>query len=132
MRKLKLFALVGALVMVFSACNKDDEFSIIGKWNVDKTTLTYSLNGVPFGEPEVSTNDGWIEFKSGGTGIDDYGDEFTWTLSGNDLTITYEQETFTLKLTTKEKEKVVGEMTESYTESNITVEVKMVIELSKL
>lgn len=132
MKKLKLFAFIGLLAMVFTACEKDDEFTIVGKWNIDKTTLSLTLNGVPLGEDEVTLNDGWVEFESDGTGVDDTNETFNWTLSGSDLTITYVDETMVLKLTTKEKNKVVGEYSESYTEDGLTIAMKMVIELRRL
>jgi hypothetical protein len=132
MKKLKLFAFIGLLAMVFTACEKDDDFTIVGKWNVDKTTISASLNGIPLGEDEVTLNDGWIEFNNGGTGIYDDNGTFNWTLSGSNLTITDPEETIVLKLTKMEKNKVVGEYTDSYTEGDLTVNVKMVIELSRL
>jgi hypothetical protein len=132
MRKLRLLAFVGALAIIFSACEKDEDFTIVGKWNVDKTTISLSLNGIPLGEDEVSVNDGWIEFKSGGTGIYDDSGTFNWTLSGSNLTITDPEETIVLKLTKMEENKVVGEFSESYTEDGLTVTMKMVIELSRL
>jgi len=110
---------------------------IVGKWNIDKITSTIYVDGVllqipGFTNPTVQTNLGWIEFKEGGSGVDDVGDTFTWTLSGDNLTVTDDDGSFTMKLTTKEDEKIVGEWTETEIEDGVEWSVKMEIEMSKM
>jgi hypothetical protein len=142
MKALKFFAFVGIFALMFSSCNKDDEFSIVGKWNIDKVTTTMFINGVQFGDPDIDTNDGWIQFNSDKTGVEQDGDTFTWSLIGDNLTITWNDPdedqipTMTLKLTTKEAKKVVAEgsftMEDEWEGQAITLTVTMVIELSKI
>lgn len=114
---------------------------MVGKWNIDKISTTVFFAGTQVNQ-EVETNQGWIQFNSGGTGVDDSGYTFKWTLSGDNLTITYDDadeyeiSSFTFKLTTKTLQKVVAEATfeESYeVEGQVyTVSVNLILELSKL
>lgn len=84
-------------------------------------------------EVDSPENDlGWIEFKDGGTGTDNEGGDFTWTLSSNKLTVVSEEETLNITLTTKEKKKLVGEVSETFTEEGVTYTAKTIIELSKM
>lgn len=89
MKKLRIFAFIGIIAMLFSACSKDEEFTIIGIWNVDKVTTTYYEDGVVV-ETETELNAGKFEFKNDGVGIITVEGQpvaFTYTLSGNSLTI---------------------------------------------
>lgn len=139
MKKIRFAMLFVSLALLLLGCSKDDEFSILGKWNVDKITMEY-YQGSSLLESTTSIdspeNDlGWVEFKDGGTGIDNNQEEFTWTLSGNKLTIVNPEQTLVITLTTKEKKKLVGYMTETsetYTEEGVTYTVKMITELSKM
>ncbi|MFO8020817.1 MAG: lipocalin family protein [Perlabentimonas sp.] len=134
MKKFKLFALVGAFAMLFSACSKDD-ISIVGKWNIDKMTfeMTMVVDGETQTETGAETNQGWIEFKSGGTGIDDAGDSFTWTLSGDKLTISEDgEDPLTMTLTTLTEDKIVGEWTDQEVWQGVDVTTDITIELTKL
>lgn len=128
MKNLKLFAVLGAFVLLFSSCEKEDAF-LIGKWNVDKLTYSFTFMGVPFTETE--TNVGWIEFKSGGSGVDNEGGTFTWSFSDDKLTITDDEATFTMKLTTKEKKKIVGEWSQTETIEGFEITMNFVIEMTK-
>jgi len=136
MRKLRLFTLVAAVALMFTACSDDDDFSVVGKWNIVKETLTVysgtSATGTPL-ETHTETQDlGWVQFNSDGTGIDNYDYSFTWTLKGDKLTINQDGEDVTLTLTTKDGSRMVGYYQETYTEENITVTVKLVIEFAKV
>ena len=141
MKTLKFLAFVGILALAFTSCKKEEEFTFVGKWNVDKVTTTAFLNGQQV-HHEEETNQGWIQFFSGNTGVDDDGGTFQWSLSGDNLTITFddpdegEMASFTFKLTTKTLQKIVAESTfeESYEiEGQVyTVSVNLILELSKL
>ena len=141
MKTLKFLAFVGILTLAFTSCKKEEEFTLVGKWNVDKVTTTAFLNGQQV-HHEEETNQGWIQFFSGNTGVDDDGGTFQWSLSGDNLTITFddpdegEMASFTFKLTTKTLQKIVAESTfeESYEiEGQVyTVSVNLILELSKL
>lgn len=141
MRALKFLAFIGVIVLAFTSCKKEEEFTMVGKWNIDKISTTVFFAGTQVNQ-EVETNQGWIQFNSGGTGVDDSGYTFKWTLSGDNLTITYDDadeyeiSSFTFKLTTKTLQKVVAEATfeESYeVEGQVyTVSVNLILELSKL
>jgi hypothetical protein len=74
MKALKFFAFVGIFALMFSSCKKDDEFTIVGKWNIDKVTTTMFINGLQFGDPDIVTNDGWIQFNSDKTGVEQDGE----------------------------------------------------------
>ena len=141
MKTLKFLAFVGILALAFTSCKKEEEFTFVGKLNVDKVTTTAFLNGQQV-HHEEETNQGWIQFFSGNTGVDDDGGTFQWSLSGDNLTITFddpdegEMASFTFKLTTKTLQKIVAESTfeESYEiEGQVyTVSVNLILELSKL
>ena len=141
MKTLKFLAFVGILALAFTSCKKEEEFTLVGKWNVDKVTTTAFVNGQQV-HHEEETNQGWIQFFSGNTGVDDDGGTFQWSLSGDNLTITFddpdegEMASFTFKLTTKTLQKIVAESTfeESYEiEGQVyTVSVNLILELSKL
>ena len=141
MKTLKFLAFVGILALAFTSCKKEEEFTLVGKWNVDKVTTTAFLNGQQV-HHEEETNQGWIQFFSGNTGVDDDGGTFQWSLSDDNLTITFddpdegEMASFTFKLTTKTLQKIVAESTfeESYEiEGQVyTVSVNLILELSKL
>lgn len=135
MKKIRFAMLFGMLALLLLGCSKDDEFSIIGKWNIDKITMSYYQGSTlvqTYSQVDSPENDlGWVEFKDGGTGVDNENGTFTWTLSGNNLTVVSENETLDLKLTTKEKKKLVGEATQTITEENVTYTLKTVIELSR-
>jgi hypothetical protein len=142
MKVLKFFAFVGIFAMMFASCKKEDEFTIVGKWNVDKVTTTVFINGNQFGDPDIDTNDGWIQFNSDKTGVTDDGETFTWSLSGDNLTITWNDPdedqipSLLLVLKTKEAKRVVAEgeftMEDDWEGQTIILTVKMVIELSKI
>lgn len=121
--------------MLFSACSKDDDFSIVGKWNVDKTTfdITMVIDGQTQTITDEETDEGWIEFKSDGSGVHVDGDTFNWTLSDDKLTITEEDDySFTMTLTTMTDNKVVGEWTEVEEMEGVEATMDITIELSRM
>lgn len=124
MKKMKLFAFLFAITLVFSGCSKDLEDMIVGKWNIDSMAWTMTFQGQT--ETETDLNVGTMEFKDDGTGtvvIDGASDTFTWTAAEEILTI---DGTDKWTVTTKEKKEMVLEQTT--TEEGVTM--KMVISLS--
>lgn len=76
MRIVKFSALVGFMFLAITACKKDepnppadnDTISIVGKWSMDKVTITFFENGV-VDDVMVKINPGWFQFKKDGTGL---------------------------------------------------------------
>jgi len=136
MRKLRLFAIVAAIALMFSACSDDDDFSVEGKWNIVKeTTNVYSgtsATGTPVYTYTETQDLGWIQFNSDGTGIDSEDYTFTWTLKGDKLAINQDGEEVTLTLTTKDGGKMVGYFQETFTEDEGDMTVKVIIEFAKV
>lgn len=138
MRKLKLFALVAAVALMFTSCSDDESFSIEGKWNLVKMTISVyqgtSATGTPLSTTTETQDLGWMKFNSDGTGIDNGDYTFTWTLKGDKLTIISDEaeDNLALTLTTKDGSKMVGYLLETYTEEDMTVTVKVVIEFAKV
>ena len=136
MRKLRLFAIVAAIALMFTACSDDDDFSVEGKWNIVKeTTNVYSgtsATGTPVYSYTETQDLGWIQFNSDGTGIDSEDYTFTWTLKGDKLAINQDGEEVTLTLTTKDGGKMVGYFQETFTEDEGDMTVKVIIEFAKV
>ncbi|HOC36708.1 MAG TPA: lipocalin family protein [Tenuifilaceae bacterium] len=136
MRKLRLFAIVAAIALMFTACSDDDDFSVEGKWNIVKeTTNVYSgtsATGTPAYTYTETQDLGWIQFNSDGTGIDSEDYTFTWTLKGDKLAINQDGEEVTLTLTTKDGGKMVGYFQETFTEDEGDMTVKVIIEFAKV
>lgn len=145
MRTLKFFAFIGILAVALTSCKKEEEeFTIVGKWNIDKYTATAFMPGTTTQILEVTeTNKGWWQFNSGNTGVDDDGATFKWSLSGDNLSITFDNpsgvifDSITFKLTTKTLKKVVGEATITNFEIThqgveVVVDLKVIAEISKL
>jgi len=136
MRKLRLFAIVAAIALMFTACSDDDDFSVEGKWNIVKeTTNVYSGTSATWTPVYTYTETqdlGWIQFNSDGTGIDSEDYTFTWTLKGDKLAINQDGEEVTLTLTTKDGGKMVGYFQETFTEDEGDMTVKVIIEFAKV
>lgn len=136
MKKIRFLLLFGVFATLLFSCSKDDEFSIIGKWNIDKMTVSYYQGTTllqTFSQVDSPENDlGWIEFKDGGTGTDPDGGSITWTMKGDKITVVAEDETLEFTITTKEKNKLVVETSETMTEEGVTYTMKSVIELSRM
>jgi hypothetical protein len=82
------------LVTVFSSCSKEEETIekwIIGTWEIDRYVQENYDKGILMGDSE-SVDQGKIEFKTDGTGIDIGGNfiggEFTWTNTDKSLGLT--------------------------------------------
>lgn len=108
-----------AFIIAFSGCSKDDDddFSIVGTWQQESLQMA-----VDFGVPGVDDmvideqegEDVTITFNEDGTGsaTDSEGTEaFTWSLTGDVLTISDNEMDLTLNLTTKTDSRLVGEQT---------------------
>lgn len=118
MKKTKLFLLaMMAMVIAFSGCSKDDDddFSIVGTWQQESFEMAVNF-GVPGVDDMVFADDEGedvtITFNEDGTGSatdSDGTDSFTWTLSGDVLTISDNEMDLSLNLTTKTKSRLVGE-----------------------
>ena len=136
MRKLRLFAIVAAIALMFTACSDDDDFSVEGKWNIVKETTNIYLGTSATGTPLTTLTEtqdlGWIMFNSDGTGIDNEDYTFTWTLKGDKLAINQDGEEVTLTLTTKDGGKMVGYFQETFTEDEGDMTVKVIIEFAKV
>lgn len=110
-----LILLITAFALVFSACSKDDDdFDIVGTWTHEKTEVTFSFMGMS--DTETDPGDGTVTFNSDHSGyatdLDGNKDEFTWQLSGRDLTIIDELDgdELRLKLTTRSSSRMVAEV----------------------
>lgn len=109
MKTFKLLALLSVFTLFFTACEKDDDFSIVGSWNVN--TLKIMMGTEVISESPAA---GTLVFNSDKTGIyvlvGEYGNgEFNWSLTGDNLQITgidpYIDGTF--RLTNKKETSVV-------------------------
>ena len=97
--KIKTICLLTAILLsaicLISSCSDDDndEFSIIGKWNVDRVTDIGKIDG-EVDSHNIYLNVGTITFEGDGSGIikesaDGFTDEFRWTLRSNELIFTW-------------------------------------------
>lgn len=84
-----------SVLLIVSSCKKDKPLDeqILGKWKVQSITQVYYENNVKISEYTLYAleDDMSIQFSDGGTGIiyqnnDIYG-AFTWTLTGNTVTV---------------------------------------------
>lgn len=146
MKALRLFTLIGLILLASTSCQKEEKFTLVGKWNFDKVNMSLFMNDIPVGN-EVKENVGWIQFNKDKTGtILTYADEenqepeteesFTWTLVGNQLTITtYEGDNefldVPLTLTTMDPKFVVAETTITEEWEGVIFKVVVVFEWSK-
>ena len=88
MKILKLFAFVGVFAILFAGCEKEDDFSIVGSWNVN--TLKIMMGTEVISESPAA---GTLVFNADKTGnyalVGEYGNgEFSWNLTGDNLQIT--------------------------------------------
>ncbi len=119
---------LGMIITVTISCDKDDDFKLEGTWNIDKMEM---YMGSTLVEEFTSVNAGTVTFNANGTGTatDSQGtDSFTWSLSGNSLTITDDDESTVMTLTTMERDLMVAEFTETWDEMTF----KVVMTLSRL
>lgn len=101
---MKIFKLLSVLLFItlsigFVSCSKDDdeptkdnEPTLVGKWEVMKHEYNAFVNGNSV--DKVDMGDGtefWI-FNADGTGIANGTTSYTWTLEGSSLTIKYMDE----------------------------------------
>lgn len=121
-----------ALSVGFASCGDDDENGDVSETGLVGTWESTYIEGWVKGSEDPEENGEWkgpttgdeisrITFKADGTGIDDEGDSFTWTLKGDVLTTTSAYEGASgsgkiLKLTDKElvveSTNIEGAMTE--------------------
>jgi len=133
MKKFRIIALLGFFALMFSGCTKDLGELIVGTWDVDKITYETYVAGELI-ESEQDLNVGQITFKSGGAGFwveGEDSEDITWSSEGENLTIITNDGTISLKMTTMESDKMVGEFVETVTAFGITSTFKMKIYLSK-
>lgn len=114
MKKIGLLTVIGAFLMALGSCSKDDDdFTIVGTWQQVKSELIIS-SGMP-GAPDLTFTDDdplTIIFNADGTGsfVDEEGtDNFTWVLSGKQLTISEGSIAQVFTLTTMNEDRVVAE-----------------------
>lgn len=87
--------LLFAFILAISSCKKEESLDklIIGKWKVQSITQVYYENNVKISEYTLYSleDDMTIQFADGGTGVIYQGSDifgaFTWSLSGNMITI---------------------------------------------
>lgn len=114
-------------MIAFSACSKDNEDLIIGKWKLVNTVVTE--HGRSF--TEEATDNEAMEFKKDGTVVftsdSDDTDTGKWTLTDDtNLTITYTDEedgteTMNYTITKLDKKELVINMTVEEEEENFSV-----------
>jgi hypothetical protein len=121
MKKIQSLIAISVLIFTLGSCSKDDEFSMVGTWEQEKFDLvvSYGVQGLP--NMVISDTDKvTMVFNADGTGTatspEDGSDNFTWAVSGDDLTLTYGMMQMKVKLTTKTNTRVVGEQTLTATE----------------
>lgn len=117
---MKIFKLLSVLLFItlnigFVSCSKDDgeptkndEPTIVGKWEFVKHEYNAFVNGKSV--DKVDMGDGtefWI-FNADGTGIANGTTSYTWTLEGSSLTIKYMDESKE-KTETNEVQKLTNE-----------------------
>ncbi len=112
-KNLKNILLLGIIILsvTISACKKNDQPSrqdmLVGTWNLDYLKVSlFGENNVLLGENREkvdAANASSVEFRKDGTAISD-GDQATWKLSGDNLTVQYTEEgnTITENMTIKE------------------------------
>lgn len=116
MRRIKQVLLFAAMIIALGSCKKDSVFTLVGLWNIDSITTDVKINNLFNLPTEVQENAGEIEFREDHTGTFARLGEFTWTHSGNLLTVKLVGEDgiilpdLEFELTTMEPERVVGEM----------------------
>jgi hypothetical protein len=119
MKNFSVFLALSAVLFIFSACEKEDDFSVIGTWEQEKLQVTIDY-GVPLlpNHSETITEPATIVFLENGTGTltTEQNDQpvamtFNWTLSKDVLTLKGTGIDLKLKLTTKSDTKMVGEQT---------------------
>lgn len=119
MKKFSVLLALSAVLYMFSSCEKEDDFSVIGTWEQEKLQVTIDY-GVPIlpNYTETITEPATVVFLEDGTGsITTEQNEqpvvmpFDWTLSKDMLKLTGTGIDLELKLTTKSDTKMVGEQT---------------------
>lgn len=119
----------------------------MGKWNFDKVSMSLFMDDIPISN-EIKENAGWIQFNKDKTGTvltyaDVENDEpesegtFTWTLDGNQLTITTNEgdDIFMdvpLTLTTMDLDFVIAETTIIEDWEGLIFKVAIVFEWSRI
>lgn len=147
MKTLRLFTLIGIILFAGTSCQKEEKFTLVGKWNFDKVTMSLFVNDIPVGN-EIKENVGWIQFNQDKTGTiltyadeENQGDEseesFTWTLVGNQLTLTSNEGEnifmdVPLTLTTMDPKFVVAETTITEDLEGVIFKVVVVFEWGKI
>lgn len=117
MRRIKQVLLFAAMIIALGSCKKDPVFTLVGTWDVASITTEININNMINLPPEVQEDVGEIEFRDDNTGKLAMVGEFTWSLLGNNLSVSFDDATefgfpdMELELTTMEPEKVVGEYT---------------------
>jgi hypothetical protein len=116
---------LGFIIPATLSCDKDDDFEITGTWNIDKIEV---FMGGELIEEFSETNAGTVTFNANGTGstTDFEGTHsFTWSLSGDKLTVTDEDGPVAMTLTTMEPKRMVAEFKETW--ENMTLDFVMTL-----
>jgi hypothetical protein len=139
MKKIAGSVLLLLLAVAFTGCTKDKSLAelMIGKWQGKSVKMISYENGVKVDEYTTfyTSNEETIEMIKGGTGkhysdgiVDD---EFTWTLSGNKLTVTSGTDVMELEITANETT-MTYKISETNVDGGITYKTEMIFTGSRI
>lgn len=117
-----------AFILAISSCKKEESLDklIIGKWKVQSITQVYYENNVKISEYTLYSleDDMTIQFADGGTGVIYQGSDifgaFTWSLSGNTITLDTGSSELTEWTVTVDGDIIVWSFEESEIVENVT------------
>jgi hypothetical protein len=141
MKTLKLFGLTCFFTLIITGCSKENpDTYIIGTWNIDKVEETRisktSNNNSTITQTNILlwNNQGTYTFNSGGEGTwvdaESGSKSIIWSTDDNVLSITHDNSSMKINMTTIEEDKIVGEWIWRGGETGITY-VKKVYYLGK-
>ena len=139
MKKVITILFFSLLIIGFTGCKKDKtlEELLVGKWRINTFILIAYENGVKVNELTLIyiSNEEEIELLSDGTGkhySDGVIDEvFTWSLSGNRLTVTSGIDVMEMEIAADE-DTMTYKMSETYVDGLITYKREMIYTGSRI
>lgn len=129
-----------SFIIIISSCKKDTPLNelILGKWKVQSITQIYYENNVKISEFTLYSfeEEMSIQFAEGGTGIiyqnNDIFGAFTWTLSGNTLTVDTGSTDVTQWIVNVEGNILTWSFEESEVVENVTQKYEYIYSASKI
>ncbi len=129
-----------SFIIIISSCKKDTPLNelILGKWKVQSITQIYYENNVKISEFTLYSfeEEMSIQFAEGGTGIiyqnNDIFGAFTWTLSGNTLTVDNGSTDVTQWIVNVEGNILTWSFEESEVVENVTQKYEYIYSASKI